>query len=516
VDALLTPVLEAPNADPKEAMALVAASSPKAVGAEVQAMTLAAAQHMADTEAALAGGEQYLMTGVAMQAVAGGRPDQVRTAAGVLRPQDLSDTQMNLVQARIEAMKMVDDPALKEVEGKIRERKTSGEQIKAQVAAKAARVPSPLARQLLEVLRQFDTLYHPYVATLTVSDLEGSGSPFYSPFVPLAPKLRAGLAEAASLWPYELPAALVPGAIPIADGADETTLREAASTLGGDALLLCRIRVTGLLPQTVVDLALFDPARGVVEKVTTVLPGLGLHLVETADWVWSAAIVFVLSLVIWGLAIYFRGTVEVRVHYQTDSHDELFTIELSRTPETPELGDQEAYRERLQGMPSGQTGRKAWGTGRLTRFRRVPRGKWYVSLYGVYQMGKRWVVVNDSPIEIEVHARKASEVLFDLQHREAEFQVIVYDGRTPVSGARVWVDGNVQSAAVTDAGGNALVKVSHGYRILHVTAKGVTIQRPYHVIKTKRHEMMINLELERRRDSVSRALEDQQEDPPGG
>jgi hypothetical protein len=320
------------------------------------------------------------------------------------------------------------------------------------------------------------------------------------------------MAEAASLWPYEMPSKLVPSPVP--EASEESTLRELSSTLGGDALVLCRIRVQGLRPEVVVDLAVFDPVRGEIEKATTLLPGLRYRLVETADWVWSVAATLVLLLFIWGMVVWFRGYIVVRIHHQSDSHHELFTIELSRTGRTPELGDPEAYRLRMQDLAPAYNPRKAWGVGKVTKFRRIPRGRWYVSLYGVYQHGRRLVAVNDAPTPVEVHARKMAEVVFDLQNRMTEFQITVHDGGHPVAGARIWVDGNVKGAVVTDAAGGAVVQVAHGYRVLHVVAKDVETKRPYHVIKTQRHEMQINLELERRRDNVSRALEDQQPGDP--
>jgi hypothetical protein len=180
---------------------------------------------------------------------------------------------------------------------------------------------------------------------------------------------------------------------------------------------------------------------------------------------------------------------------------------VSTSPEAPELGDVEAFRARLADKRTGQTAREAWKVGRMTEFRRLPAGRWYVSLYGAYIAGKQTIAINDDPDRVEVRPRKTTTVVFDLQHREAEFEIRVSDGKQPVAGARVWVDDRTDATVETDGSGRALVKIAHGYHLLNIAARDVEVRRAYHVIKAKRHEMNINLEAERRREDVSRALE---------
>jgi hypothetical protein len=78
-----------------------------------------------------------------------------------------------------------------------------------------------------------------------------------------------------------------------------------------------------------------------------------------------------------------------------------------------------------------------------------------------------------------------------------------------VEGARVWLDKDRAKAGATAKDGTVTMKVPKGYHVIQVTAKGIQVERPYHVIKAKIHEMTINLVWERRQEHASRALEHQ-------
>lgn len=64
----------------------------------------------------------------------------------------------------------------------------------------------------------------------------------------------------------------------------------------------------------------------------------------------------------------------------------------------------------------------------------------------------------------------------------------------------------------SDKNGSVTLKVPKGYHVMHVTARGMSVERPYQVVKAKVHEMTINLVWERRQEFVSRALERQVDD----
>jgi hypothetical protein len=76
----------------------------------------------------------------------------------------------------------------------------------------------------------------------------------------------------------------------------------------------------------------------------------------------------------------------------------------------------------------------------------------------------------------------------------------------------VWVDEDRSKTASTAKDGCISFKVAKGYRVIHVVASGMTVERPYQVVKAKLHEFIINLVWERRQEYVSRALERQVDD----
>jgi len=97
------------------------------------------------------------------------------------------------------------------------------------------------------------------------------------------------------------------------------------------------------------------------------------------------------------------------------------------------------------------------------------------------------------------------------RHPRQNFKITVVDDSGPVEGHACGSTGSRQGVG-TPKEGNVTLKVPKGYHVIHVTAKGIHVERPYHVIKAKIHEMTINLVWERRQEHVSRALERQVDD----
>jgi hypothetical protein len=111
-----------------------------------------------------------------------------------------------------------------------------------------------------------------------------------------------------------------------------------------------------------------------------------------------------------------------------------------------------------------------------------------------------------------VQARKTTFVAHVLEAAEAEFKIAVVDDHGPVEGARVWLDDERAKAAASAKNGTVTLKVPKGYHVIHVSARGMEVERPYHVVKAKIHDMTINLVWEKRQEFVSRALERQVDD----
>jgi hypothetical protein len=149
---------------------------------------------------------------------------------------------------------------------------------------------------------------------------------------------------------------------------------------------------------------------------------------------------------------------------------------------------------------------------RSTTFRGIPKGKYFVHLYGIYTRGRQTLVLSEPCETVEVFPRKSAFVAFNLESSEAEFKLTVVDDVGPVEGARVWLDKDRAKAVPTAKDGTVTMKVPKGYHVIQVTAKGIQVERPYHVIKAKIHEMTINLVWERRQEHASRALERQVDD----
>ncbi len=171
-----------------------------------------------------------------------------------------------------------------------------------------------------------------------------------------------------------------------------------------------------------------------------------------------------------------------------------------------------AYQKKLEWLGQRKRRFEAWHVERSTTFRGIPKGKYFVHLYGIYTRGRQVLVLNEPYEQVEVLARKTAFVAFNLEASEAEFKITVMDDSGPVDGARLWVDQDRAKAVATPKEGNVTLKVPKGYHVIHVTARGISVERPYHVIKAKVHEMTINLVWERRQEHASRALERQVDD----
>jgi hypothetical protein len=208
----------------------------------------------------------------------------------------------------------------------------------------------------------------------------------------------------------------------------------------------------------------------------------------------------------------FRGTIVVRVQWDPDSKEEMFSIRISQSNQTPVIENPTAYKKKLEWLGQRKRRFEAWQVERSTTFRGIPKGTYFVHLYGIYTRGRQVLTLSEPHEAVEVFPRKTAFVAFNLEASEAEFKITVVDDSGPVEGARVWLDQDRAKAAATPKQGNVTLKVPKGYHIIHVSAKGMQVERPYQVIKAKIHEMTINLVWERRQEHISRALERQVDD----
>jgi hypothetical protein len=505
-DEALSPLLGRPASEWRVALPLVAASPPGTFGPQVEAAALAAAQKLAPQEPGLA-------STVAARALAGGAA--VSQAAPLIKVQDLSTEQIKAVGARLDKVGGA-DPAAAALSQEIKSRQDESEQVRAtaQGPQKPVGPPSTLARNLYTLLQKFDLLYEPMLTAVTIAPLPGSGQPLYWPFLVRSERLSDGLLEALMRPPWELSASRskIRTEELAASRATEDALAVMAHDMGGEAVLMYRIQPAGLAPWVNVDLILFDVSKQKVYRASSALVGRSTGLVMFNPLVVGLSVLALLGSVAWLVVLSFRGAIVVRVQWDPDSKEEMFSIRISQSNQTPVIENPSAYKKKLEWLGQRKRRFEAWQVERSTTFRGIPKGKYFVHLYGIYTRGRQVLVLSEPYEAVEVFPRKTAFVAFNLEASEAEFKITVVDDSGPVEGARVWLDQDRAKAAATPKQGNVTLKVPKGYHIIHVSAKGMQVERPYHVIKAKIHEMTINLVWERRQENVSHALEHQIDD----
>jgi hypothetical protein len=421
----------------------------------------------------------------------------------------LSSDQIKAISARLSAEA---DGASAGLAQQIAVREKEAKAIASEVApAKPTGPPSTLARNLLPMLQGFDGLYEPSLSAIQIAPLPGSGQPFYWPFLVRREHLAEGLIETLMRSPWELQATrakMQTDVLPPQRLTDEA-IASLAHDLGCNAILLYRLRPDGLAPWVKVELVLYDGSSQQIIRSEASLIGRSTGLVILNPLMIVLAVLAFLGALGWAIVISLRGSIVVRVQWDADAKDELFSILISRSPQTPSIDNITAYRKKLEWLGKRKRRFEAWNIDQNTTFRGIPRGKWHVHLFGIYTRGRQTMMLREPSQEVEVLARKTAFVAHVLEAAEAEFKIVVVDDHGAVDGARVWLDDERAKAVAAAKDGSVTLKVPKGFHVIHVSARGMTVERPYHVVKSKVHEMTINLVWERRQEYVSRALERQ-------
>ena len=323
------PLLGRPASEWRVALPVVAASAPGTFGPQVESAALAAAQKLAPQEPGLA-------SSVAARALTGGAA--VSQAAPLIKVQDLSTAQVKAVGARLDKVGG-NDPAAAALSQEIRSRQSESAQALAAARGpeKPVGPPSTLARNLHTLLQKFDLLYEPTLTAVTIAPLPGSGQPFYWPFLVRPERLSAGLLEALMRPPWELSASRskIRTEELAANRTTEDALAVLAHDMGGEAVLMYRIQPAGLAPWVDVELILFDVAKQKVYRASSALIGRSTGLVMVNPLVASLCVLALLGSVAWVVILSFRGAIVVRVQWDPDSKEELFSILISRSNKTP-------------------------------------------------------------------------------------------------------------------------------------------------------------------------------------
>ena len=502
-DAALAPLAGRPAAEWRPILPLIAATPPGTFGAQMEAAAMAAAEKLAAHEPGLA-------STLAARALAAGGP--ARQAAPLVQVQELNADQIKAISARLSAEA---DSASAGLLQKLATRQEEAKTIAAEAEPeKPSGPPSLLARNLRQVLQGFDGLYDPALSTIQIAPLPGSGQPFYWPFLVRKERMSEGLLETLRRSPWELQAtrAKIQTELLPPERLTDEGIATLAHDLGCGALLLYRVRPTSLAPWVTLELVLHDVAHQRTYRIETSLIGRSTGLMGLNPLVIGLAVLAFLAMVAWAIALSLRGTIVVRVQWDADAKDEMFSILISRSPHTPSIDNLTVYRKKMEWLGKRKRRFEAWNIDQNTTFRGIPRGKWHVHLYGIYTRGRQTMLLREPPQEVEVLARKTAFVAHVLEAAEAEFKIIVVDDHGPVEGARVWLDDERAKAMASGKDGRVSLKMQKGFHVIRVSAREMTVDRPYHVVKAKVHDMTINLVWERRQEFVSRALERQVDD----
>lgn len=503
-DQALSPLIGRPASEWRAVLPIIATLPPNALGPTSQAAALAAAQKLSAEDPGLS-------SLVAARAFAAGAP--ASQSAPLIRVQELGSAEVNRLSARLE--KVGDEPSASALRSDIKARIDETEQATgAQGPPRPVGPPSSLAQNLRPLIERFDLFYEPTLTGVTLAPLPGSGQPFYWPFLVQRDRLADGLSEAIGRQPWDLTAKAAQVATQdlAPERATEEALAALAPDLGSQAVLMYRIRPAGLAPWVSVELVLFDVAHQTVQHASIAMVGRATGL-ATVNPILAAIIALALLCSLgWVALVAFRGAIAVRVEWDPDSKDEMFSILISRSSRTPTIENPTLYAKKLEWLGHRKRRYEAWNVERSTLFRGIPRGKYYVHLYGTYVRGRQTLVLNEPAQSVEIVARKTAFVMFHLEASEAEFKLTVVDDSGPVEGARVWLDQESTKSTTSTKNGEVALRVPRGYHVIHVAARGLEVERPYHVIKSKVHEMTINLVWERRQEYVSRALERQVDD----
>jgi hypothetical protein len=204
------------------------------------------------------------------------------------------------------------------------------------------------------------------------------------------------------------------------------------------------------------------------------------------------------------------GEVTIKV-LAADASEKRLCLMLSQSGKPPRVPDPKQWAEDFDKAGLKPKGVKYFARveDATTSFERVPPGRWWVHFYGTYKTGKiaHAVAGDEYSQPIEVKSRDITVVSFSLTVSNAEFHVTVQDKKNPSVGALVWLDEERDKAIKTDAEGLAVLKVSMGHHVLRIEAGGMLVEKTHVVVKRKAHVVTINLDWERKRDDVSRALD---------
>lgn len=371
-----------------------------------------------------------------------------------------------------------------------------------------------LLNALAPVLEGFEKLSGRAFNSVAIVPLQGSGQFVLWPFAVKEDVLKVGLAAALAGPPHSMAVKAAPVELPLGESElAATAVVSLASKANVDSLLLYRVRPEGR--DAHVWLTLADAVTGQTWQQDAVIPGAATGLVGLN----SNLLLFILSLLVIAAAITVRkllsGAVVVQIKDDPEIKESLLCVRISKNPTPPAVTNAVNFAERTRSAPPSRSRYAAARVDNRTSFAGIPRGAWYVHLYGAFKRGAELQVVAGEVFsrQITIAPGRTLSVNFALDASLARFAISVTDNERAVAGAEVWLNDQKERKTTTNSEGLAVLDAPRGKHVIHIVSNDLHVKRPYDVLQTKLLEVKVKLDWERRRDDASRSLDrDAQED----
>jgi hypothetical protein len=494
--------LDDPDSDARPVLAFMSGAPPNALPGEVENAAVGAAERTAGKDPGLA-------ASVAGRALKGGV--QVDRALPLVQVHKLEKGELAAVKEHLdqvgpkaEKVRLALGQELELREGAAQKLRLGGLDVSPADTGLEA-----LAAQLRGVLSNFGVLHEQVGHRVLVVSKQDTAATWYLPFQVRRTRLEHGTWRAVWDKPFEMSLVSPEGVESIAAGnLTEAFLETLLEQRGADLVVVLAAQPRGTKVE--VEIILFDGASSTAYRTSGRIDGLGSGILSINILPFGLALlVLVIPVVLvrmWRRA----GEVTVRV-MASDATEKRLCVLLSQSGKPPRVPDAKAWAEEFDSKAARPKKVKFFARVEeaTTSFERVPPGRWWAHFYGTYKTGKIAHVVTGEEYSqaIEVRKQDITTVSFSLTVSSAEFHVTVQDKKNPSVGALVWLDDDRDKAIRTDAEGLAVLKVGMGQHMLRVEAAGMLVEKQHVVVKRKAHVLTINLDWERKRDDVSRALD---------
>jgi len=498
-DSALSPMLSVPAKAWRPVLVYLASAPPGLFGAEIEiaAVSKAFDFHTDDPD---------LTTSIGLRALASDTATE--RAIALINVNNVGAADGASVKAKVSAMAGLHLAAAIAFDKELSARVDVAKRLRLEQAGGAPSGASvTLLNALAPLLEGFESLSGKSFNSVTVLPVQGSGQLFIWPFAVDPEVLRVGLSAALAGPPYSLSVKPSPSLQPISESElNPEGLVKLAGSAASDSLLLYRVRTEGR--DAHVWLTLVDAVSGKSWQKDEVIPGSATGVVGLNPIPLLILLVLAVAVALLLIRNALSGGVVVQVKEESDVKERLLCIRISKTAESPSVTNAINFAERMRTTTASKSRFAATHVETRTLFGKLPRGNWYVHVYGTFSRGADLQVASGEVFsrQIQITAGRTAQVNFSLDGSLARLSVSVFDLDKPVANAQVWLDDQNESQAPTSRDGLAILDISRGKHVIHVVTNDMHVTRPYDVVQGKRHEVRVNLDWERRRDDASRSL----------